>query len=86
MARSHRAPKGVAFLENWESQLLREKGHAIDSPEIWSDGMRRAVDGLLLTKEEIINKASSYQEWKDRKRLFLAYLNGYQESLTTNAR
>jgi hypothetical protein len=86
MARSHRVPEGAQFLENWASQLLREKGHAIDPAETWNDGMRRAVDGLFMTAEEIINKASAYQEWKGRKRLFLECLNGYQDSLTTNAR
>ena len=87
MARSDIAPQGSAFLVNWASQLLCEKGHQIDPYEIWSDGcMRGAVNGLSMTNGEIINKASRYQEWKGRKRLFLEYLNGYRDSLTGNAR
>lgn len=88
MPQSHRAPKGGEFLVNWALQLLCEKGHAIDPPAIWtSDGrMRTAVNGLPMTNEEIINKASKYEEWRGRKRLFLEYQNGYQDSLTANAR
>ena len=88
MAESHKIPSGAEFLVNWASQLLSEKGHAVDAPAIWtSDGrMRTPVNGLALTNEEIINKASKYQEWAGRKRLFLEYMNGYQDSLTTNAR
>jgi len=71
-------------LENWASQLLREKGHAIAAPEQWADGLRRAVDDQLMTNEEIIGRARAYPEWEGRKRLFLEYLNGLQELLALN--
>ena len=84
MTCSHKAPEGAQFLENWASQLLREKGHAIGAPEQWTDGLRRAVDDLPMTKEEIIGKARAYPEWEGRRRLFLEYLNGLQELLAPN--
>jgi len=84
MAQPHRPPEGGEFLVNWALQLLCEKGHAVNPPAIWtSDGrIRAAVNGLPMTNEEIINKASKYQEWKGRERLFLEYLNRYQDSLS----
>jgi hypothetical protein len=86
MARSHEAPEGAQFPENWASQLLHEKGHAIGAPEQWHGGLRRPIDGRFMTTEEIINKASAYPEWKGRKRLLLEHLQGYQDSLITNVR
>jgi hypothetical protein len=80
-------PKGGCFEENWASQLLREKGYAIDPPEIWSDGtIRRAVNDVPLTNREVVKMAARYPEWRAREHLFLDYLNSYQRSLTINAR
>jgi len=79
------------YEENWASQLLREKGHAIGDPEVWPGGgarrldMRRLVDGVFMTDEEVINKASGYEEWKDRKGLFWERLRSHQDSLAKNA-
>jgi hypothetical protein len=83
---AHTAPQGAWHKANWATQFLREKGHTIGRPEIWSDGgMRRLVDDLFMTNKEIINKVREYRDWEGRERLFLEYLNGQQDSLATSA-
>jgi hypothetical protein len=84
---AHTAPQGVWHEENWASQFLREKGHAIGTLEVWRrGGKRRLVDGRFATNKEIINKAREYEDWKGRECLSVEYLNRHQASLVTNAR
>jgi hypothetical protein len=74
-------PQGPAFLRNWATTFLRSKGHRIDTPEISADGMMRtAVNGRMLTNEQIVREANSYSEWNAVRLQFLAYLNSLQHT------
>jgi hypothetical protein len=87
---AHAAPHGAWYEENWAAQLLAEKGHTIcrlqGSPTRRLEDMSRLVDDRFMSNEEIINKASEYQDWQGRKRLFVEYLNAHQDSLRRSAR
>ena len=82
MNHTFRAPEGAEHLRNWAAQLLCEKGHKVEAPEILDGIMKTPVDDThFLTNREVVDKANEYPEWGSRKRLHLNHLNEYQSSL-----
>jgi len=75
-------PQGAEHRRNWAAQLLTEHGHEIGGQQISSDGTASTlVDNLFLTNPEIIAKAATYPEWRERERLMLRYWNKHQALL-----
>ena len=74
-------PGGADFIENWAAQLLKEKRHAVGSAEVWGRTIKRMIDGIPRTSQEVIRIAAQHPEWEDRKRAFLEHIQEHQASL-----
>lgn len=72
---------GMENLTNWAIDLLLENNHRVGDVYACSTGIRVFVDGIPRTEREVIERASHYPEWLDRKRRHVEYLQSLQNRL-----